>query len=231
MPVPWPQRYDPTSDIFGWPYVIVPRLPGLSLDDRTARRSLSPDDQLALARALGRGLARLHVLRWPVAGEIDANCGFAAYPAGFLRHIVAEVDRMRSEVQTRGALTTQDQHWIAILIEAACAERSVTGSATYVHGDFKLDNLVVDHAPRAPRGLDPSDDVYRIGNALRRRSRASAGLTAPASWQPPCCINRPLVTCVLCPGHPRDRTKPRRSARVRSRCSFGFGRRSVMCRV
>lgn len=145
VPVPWPQHYDPTSDIFGWPYVIVPRLPGLNLDDRAARASLSRDDQIALARALGRGLGRLHALRWPVAGEIDEHCRFAAYPSGFLRHIVAELELMRGEAQLHGALTTQDQHWIAEVIEAALIGQPAADGATYVHADYKLDNLVVDH--------------------------------------------------------------------------------------
>ena len=146
VPVPWPQLYDPTSDIFGWPYVIVPRLPGSSLDDRTARKSLSPDDQLALARSLGRGLARLQVLHRPVAGEIDPSCVFATYPEGYVRHIASEVELMRDWSQAHGALTSPDRDWIACVIEAACQVPSAAGDATYLHADYKLDNLVVDPA-------------------------------------------------------------------------------------
>ena len=32
-PVPWPYLLDPEDDIFGWSYVIMPRMPGLQLSD------------------------------------------------------------------------------------------------------------------------------------------------------------------------------------------------------
>ncbi|HET6471301.1 MAG TPA: phosphotransferase, partial [Pseudomonadales bacterium] len=35
VPVPWPFHHDPASDIFGWPYVLMPRMPGRCFDDRS----------------------------------------------------------------------------------------------------------------------------------------------------------------------------------------------------
>ena len=31
VPAPWPYQIDPDTDIFGWSYVLMPRMPGLQL--------------------------------------------------------------------------------------------------------------------------------------------------------------------------------------------------------
>ena len=33
LPIPWPYLHDPCTDIFGWSYALMPRLPGLQLPD------------------------------------------------------------------------------------------------------------------------------------------------------------------------------------------------------
>ncbi len=32
-PVPWPMRYDASTDIFGWPYLVMPRMPSECFED------------------------------------------------------------------------------------------------------------------------------------------------------------------------------------------------------
>jgi hygromycin-B 7''-O-kinase len=146
VPVPWPQHYDTRSDIFGWPYVIMPRLPGASLDDRTARATLTREDQHAVARALGAGLTRLHALRWPYQGEIDPSCEFAAYPHGYVRHLADEIELMAASAERHAAINTADRAWLARVIDDACAHPARTMGGAYVHADYKLDNLVMHHA-------------------------------------------------------------------------------------
>jgi len=146
VPVPWPQLYDAASDIFGWPYVIVPRLPGISLDDRTLRKTLSLDDQHGVARALGAGLARLQVLSAPRAGEVDPSRVFSTYPRGYVRHLADEIDAMAAAAQLNGAIVAADHDWIERVIGTACAQDPGTSAAVYVHADYKPDNLVLHNA-------------------------------------------------------------------------------------
>src|SRR5438552_3541426 len=37
VPVPWPYLVDDAHDIFGWPYALMPRLPGIQLADASIR--------------------------------------------------------------------------------------------------------------------------------------------------------------------------------------------------
>lgn len=67
VPVAHPYLLDPATDIFGWPYLLMPRLYGFSPTDD----QLTGADQLAIARALGQNLAQLHALTWPFAGDYD----------------------------------------------------------------------------------------------------------------------------------------------------------------
>src|SRR5687767_15317798 len=41
-PVPWPYLLDPATDIFGWSYALMPRMPGLNLSDPAVTPTLSP---------------------------------------------------------------------------------------------------------------------------------------------------------------------------------------------
>src|SRR5918999_571877 len=57
-PVPWPYVIDPTDDIFGWSYAVMPRMPGLQ-PSGAALAGLSPADRLGMARAMAENLALL----------------------------------------------------------------------------------------------------------------------------------------------------------------------------
>ena len=41
-PIPWPYLFDPTKDIFGWIYIIMPKIKGVQLADEKLRNSLNP---------------------------------------------------------------------------------------------------------------------------------------------------------------------------------------------
>jgi aminoglycoside phosphotransferase (APT) family kinase protein len=149
VPVPWPMLHDTTSDIFGWPYLVMPRMPGIGVDVRTAARTLAAEDRLGIAAALGETLARLQRLRWPVAGEIDPTCAFAAYPAGHARHLADEILAMADLAAAHGAFDAGDRDYVAHVVEAGCRPELQGGEAVYVHADYTLGNLVVDRVQGA----------------------------------------------------------------------------------
>jgi len=60
VPVPWPYLLDTTTDIFGWSFVLMPRMPGLQIADPQVQEQLQPAERLGIARALGETLPRLH---------------------------------------------------------------------------------------------------------------------------------------------------------------------------
>lgn len=70
-PVPWPYLLDESDDIFGWPYVIMPRMRGLQLESRDVKSKLSAVDRLEIAKAMGENLAEMQKLQYPHSGLYD----------------------------------------------------------------------------------------------------------------------------------------------------------------
>lgn len=71
VPVPWPYLVDPLEDIFGWSYVIMPRMPGLQLANPEVKGKLGEKDRRGIAHAMGENLALMQKLTWPFAGRYD----------------------------------------------------------------------------------------------------------------------------------------------------------------
>jgi aminoglycoside phosphotransferase (APT) family kinase protein len=70
-PVPWPYRVCESSEIFGWGFAILPRLPGLHVAQPDVRAGLSRDDLRDIAGALGGTLGELQALSWPSPAVYD----------------------------------------------------------------------------------------------------------------------------------------------------------------
>lgn len=71
IPVPWPYLIDSTTDIFGWSFVLMPRMSGLQLADPDMKAQLTPAERLGIAHALGDALARMQQITWPFAGRYN----------------------------------------------------------------------------------------------------------------------------------------------------------------
>jgi hygromycin-B 7''-O-kinase len=72
VPVPWPYLIDPTLDIFGWSFVLMPRMPGLQLTDQKVKDQLGTAERQGIARALGENLAHIQEVTWPIVGRYNA---------------------------------------------------------------------------------------------------------------------------------------------------------------
>ncbi|HEY4385352.1 MAG TPA: aminoglycoside phosphotransferase family protein [Ktedonobacteraceae bacterium] len=73
VPVPWPYLIDPTPDIFGWSFVLMPRMPGLQLADPQVKKQLGSADRRGIAQALGETLAQMQQVTMPFAGRYNAS--------------------------------------------------------------------------------------------------------------------------------------------------------------
>lgn len=137
-PVPWPIHHDQADDIFGWPYLVMPRMPGLCTDERSILKVLEPDDRRGVAVALGENLAEMQNLTWPFAGGFSpTTIELEPYPEGPIGWIAREA---RAIMRGCGDLLTKDDlAWIEGAI--AGAEDDVT--STYVHCDYKFGNLTL----------------------------------------------------------------------------------------
>lgn len=142
-PAPWPIMHDQTNDIFGWPYLVMPRMPGHCFNERDIRKALDPVDRRGVAVALGENLAEMQTLTAPFAGDFStATIKLEAYPGGAISWIAHELSAFVRTAQKDGSLEIDDIDYIAAAIAPASA-MSANRPSTYVHCDYKLNNLAV----------------------------------------------------------------------------------------
>lgn len=147
--VPWPYLLDPGTDIFGWSYALMPRMPGLQLADPAVAASLGRTERPGVARALGENLAAMQALTWPHSGRYDLesdSVGPADRPYG------AEVaDAAMHLVETaRGAndrTTAADVAWVRGILDGATGALAEPCEPRLVHGDYSEANTTVERDP------------------------------------------------------------------------------------
>ncbi|MEX1255781.1 MAG: aminoglycoside phosphotransferase family protein [Dehalococcoidia bacterium] len=174
VPVPWPFLIDESPDIFGWAYALMPTMPGLQIGDPDVRATLSEPDRLALARAMGENLARLHGLTWPHCGEYDPDTGtIAPITTTFGEWAVARALRWLDLCLAASDATTEaDVAWVQDVINGARDALDVPFAPTIVHHDYKENNAVAEQTANGWRitGLfdvggafcgDPEEDLPR----------------------------------------------------------------------
>jgi hypothetical protein len=141
-PVPWPMLHDEANDIFGWPYLVMPRMPGTCFDERGILTALPPEDRRGVAVALGEMLREMQKLTSPFTGDFSQDSiALEAWPGG-VEHAIAETSRMADGAQAHGRFTADDRAFLDAA--AAQARAAADGIANaYVHVDYKLNNLTV----------------------------------------------------------------------------------------
>ena len=153
-PVPWPYLLDPADDIFGWSYVLMPRLPGLQLADPAVIAQLAPDERLGVAVALGEMLARIHALTWPYAGRYDlAADAIVPFASGYEAWAIDGIRRNVALSRDYSARTTAaDAAWVEAVIASAAAAPTDAGLPRVVMNDYKEGNAVVMRDAGSPGG-------------------------------------------------------------------------------
>jgi aminoglycoside phosphotransferase (APT) family kinase protein len=133
VPVPEPMLLCEDDSVLGAPFYIMRRVPGVVYRNRTQTDPLGEDGRRRLAFEMVDTLRTLHAVD-------PASVGLAGFghPEGFLerqvRRWAAQLDRSRSR-ELPGADELHDR---------LAASVPQTKRAGIVHGDFRLDNLMVD---------------------------------------------------------------------------------------
>lgn len=141
-PVPWPMLHDQTSDILGWPYLVMPKMPGQCFNERNIIKTLSAEDRHGVARALGEMLVEMQKLTFPFAGNFDVDTiELTPFPGGNTARVIDETRDAVTTASANGVMTALDLEWIDAAEKSACAASERPN--TYVHCDYKLNNLTV----------------------------------------------------------------------------------------
>ncbi|MFI5278024.1 MAG: phosphotransferase family protein [Ktedonobacterales bacterium] len=144
-PTPWPYLLDPADDIFGWPYALMPRLPGLLFADEAWQATLNQADRLSIAAAMGETLADLHTLTWPTAGRYNADTAQVdPEPDGFGGRVIAHIEELLTEALTYPTYTTRaDVDWARALIATGRDALAVPYQPCVVMEDFHTGNVTI----------------------------------------------------------------------------------------
>jgi hygromycin-B 7''-O-kinase len=151
VPVPWPYLLDEDLSIFGWSYVIMPRLPGLDVDDPAVAAQLSASDRRQIAVALGTTLADMQAATWPVPGRYDpATDGIEPFPDHVASWQIAQVQDLlgKASAQTPALTTAADRDWVERVIAQAEGALRESFRPCLVMADFKDQNVVVQQSDR-----------------------------------------------------------------------------------
>ncbi|HET7270953.1 MAG TPA: aminoglycoside phosphotransferase family protein [Rubrobacter sp.] len=163
-PVPWPYLLDPGDDIFGWSYVVMPRMPGLQFSDRAATEGLTSDERLEMARSMGENLALLHALNWPRQGRYDlATDTIAPFEESWTEWVAAEARRWLAHARCHSDLTTDaDADWVEDLLRSSYDALGEPFEPRFVMHDYGEHNVTFEQ----PEGLWRVSGVFDLMEAF-----------------------------------------------------------------
>ena len=151
----------PDDDVIGAPFYVMEFVPGAVLRTRADTAALTEAQAAALSGCLADMLAEIHGVDVAAVGLGDLGRG-----AGYLRR---QLDRWQRQWQLSA---TREMPGYDQLVGRLTAAIPAEGDVTLVHGDFRLDNVLVTLSPR-PRITAVVDwEMATLGDPL-----ADLGLT------------------------------------------------------
>lgn len=187
VPVPTIVAFCENASVLGAPFYVMERMDGRTYRTQDDTRSLPEEQRGEVAAGLVRTLADLH--------SIDpAEVGLADWgrPDGYLSRQLNRWGRQWSAVATR------ERPEVAVLLARLEASLPTTTRPGVVHGDFKIDNVMVDRADPC-RILAVLDwEMSTLGDTM-----ADLGLLV-SFWDEPGQFYNPITRgATALPGFPR----------------------------
>jgi len=118
VPVPYPYLFNPLSEIFGWPFVIMPRMPGLQIADAQVVAQLSMDQRRGIAQALAAMLVEIQTLTSEFSGKYDvAAQSVTPMSQDYREWVVQRTRELLAQAQSHnGNTTASDAAWVENII-------------------------------------------------------------------------------------------------------------------
>ena len=136
VPVPRMHALCQDTDVIGSPFYVMEKVAGFPYNRAKDLEVLGPERTRAITERMVDTLADLHAVDYAAVGLSEFG-----RPDGYLGRQLARWKKQLASSQSR-ELAGMDE-----LIEALDAKLPATSGATIVHGDFRLDNLLVDALP------------------------------------------------------------------------------------
>lgn len=133
VPVPAMIASCPDTEVIGAPFYVMQRMPGTAFQRASDLDQLGPDRVRAISERLVDTLVDLHAVDHEAVGLADFG-----RPDGYLER---QVRRWRKQLESS---RSREVAGIDELAETLSREIPASSDATIVHGDFRLDNALVD---------------------------------------------------------------------------------------
>lgn len=142
VPAPWPYLIDDETDIFGWSYAIMPRMPGQNVHDLLNDERAPAGRREELLFALGRCAAELKGIQRDECGRFDHRAlEFRADERSWRSQVEARINRLLEQVAGFALTTSEDLDWARSILRDNGDALDVEFVPSYVHQDFKANNL------------------------------------------------------------------------------------------
>lgn len=143
-PVPWPYLLDKSENIFGWEYVIMPKLSGLQLLNDKVGETFADVGWVEIAKAQGRMLGEMQKLTWKCSGQYnEANNKIKPLELSFADWVRERImERLTKAQSYNNKTTTEDLRWVQSLLTKAKSALRAKFQPCFVMQDYKLGNMV-----------------------------------------------------------------------------------------
>ncbi|MBB2482521.1 aminoglycoside phosphotransferase family protein [Bacillus sp. APMAM] len=144
--VPIPYRIDDSEEIFGWSYSLMPCLQGEHMNSGHFQALLNAEDKHRLAEAIAETLREFH--RWKVKqfGELDTgNFTIVPFKEGYVKWLYNRIMFWLEDAKKYSVITTDDIKWTETLLEGSRQSFETFTSPTFVMGDFKPGNFLINN--------------------------------------------------------------------------------------
>lgn len=144
VPVPFPYLYDDTVDIFGWSYILMPKMPGIQLADSEIQKELSTEDKRGIAVAMAKNLLELHKLTWDFSGQYGPqNKTIKPFKEDFFMVIKNRlINFVDKSLAHNNCTTEEDKTWLEGLIKDGEEAIRLDFTPAIIMQDYKQGNAV-----------------------------------------------------------------------------------------
>ncbi|MDZ7673891.1 MAG: phosphotransferase family protein [Acidimicrobiales bacterium] len=133
IPVPHPLGYEPGDEVNGAPFYVMDHVDGHVLRDKAAAEKLTPSARTTAGESLGDVMAAIHAVDPTAVGLGDLG-----RTDGYIERQLKRWYGQWNKSKTRDLAAVDDVH------AALAADIPDQGPAAIVHGDYRLDNCMVD---------------------------------------------------------------------------------------
>jgi aminoglycoside phosphotransferase (APT) family kinase protein len=146
IPTPTPYILDEDTSIFGWSFVIMPRLEGTRISSKLDESYLTDEDRKSIASAQGTFLAKVQTAQFEKPGRYNYETDkIDAFDGTYSEHLLDRIKaRLEKAQQSRSGYTyEQDLAWVETLLNKAQDAGINEFIPTVVLQDYKFENTLV----------------------------------------------------------------------------------------